>query len=186
MQRLTKIDAARRQLDAAIRLWLGEDDLAAVHTLAYAATTILRDLGRHAKPPVELTSIGSYALDRDTACFLKHANNDPDAWMLDIDATIPEFVFYRAMWLYESLGNEPTQPMLAAKFVIDLKYRFYLDEEKRERQREEERERERRYEDMDEDERAEQFSHDNRTERLRHTAMMEIGRKMLAGQPLFE
>lgn len=186
MERITKIDAARRQLDAAIGLWLKEDDLAAVHTLAYAATTVLRDLGRHAKPPIELINIGPYALDRDAANFLKHADTDPDAWMLDIDAIIPELVFHRAIWLYEGLGHAPTQAMLAAKFVIDLKYGFYLDEEGREGRREEERERERRYEDIDEDERAEQLEYDRRSERHRHAAMMEIGRKMLAGEPLFE
>lgn len=33
---VTKIDAARRQLDCAIRLFFDDDDSLAVHTLAYA------------------------------------------------------------------------------------------------------------------------------------------------------
>jgi hypothetical protein len=43
---ITKLEAARRQLDCAIRLYLAQDDLAAVQTLAWAALSVLRDLAR--------------------------------------------------------------------------------------------------------------------------------------------
>jgi hypothetical protein len=39
-----KLDAAQRQLDCAIRLWFVDEDNLAIHTLAYAACCLLRDL----------------------------------------------------------------------------------------------------------------------------------------------
>jgi hypothetical protein len=41
---VSKLDAARRQLDAAIRMYLANEDELAIHTLAAAAYRILRDL----------------------------------------------------------------------------------------------------------------------------------------------
>jgi hypothetical protein len=44
---VTKMDAARRQLRAAIRMWFAEDDPVAIHTLAHAAHEILHRLYRN-------------------------------------------------------------------------------------------------------------------------------------------
>ena len=41
---ISKLEAAQRQLDCAIRLYFAEDDLLAVHTLSRAAFRILFDL----------------------------------------------------------------------------------------------------------------------------------------------
>ena len=38
---VTKLDAARRQLRTAIRLWFNDGDLVAIHTLAFAAYEII-------------------------------------------------------------------------------------------------------------------------------------------------
>jgi hypothetical protein len=45
-ENITKLDAAERQLDCAVRLRLRNEDSLSVHTLAYAAFGILRDLIR--------------------------------------------------------------------------------------------------------------------------------------------
>jgi len=45
-ERLTKLQAAKRQLRVAIRLYFERRDLVAVHALAAAAQEILCDLGR--------------------------------------------------------------------------------------------------------------------------------------------
>jgi hypothetical protein len=42
--RIDKIDAARRQLDASIRMFFSSEDILAVHTVASAAYRIIRDL----------------------------------------------------------------------------------------------------------------------------------------------
>jgi hypothetical protein len=41
---IDKFEAAQRQLDCAIRLWFVDEESLAIHTLAYAACCILRDL----------------------------------------------------------------------------------------------------------------------------------------------
>jgi hypothetical protein len=45
--RISKIDAARRQLDCAIELWFLDKDEASIHTLAAAAYKIIHDLKEH-------------------------------------------------------------------------------------------------------------------------------------------
>jgi hypothetical protein len=52
LKTVTKLEAAKRQLDTAICLHLNENDICAVQTLAWAALTLLRDLSE-SKPKVE-------------------------------------------------------------------------------------------------------------------------------------
>jgi hypothetical protein len=47
IERIAKLDAAERQLTAAIRLFFQEGDSLAVHTLACAAHDVLQSLMRH-------------------------------------------------------------------------------------------------------------------------------------------
>jgi hypothetical protein len=42
--RINKIDAARRQIDAAIRMTFGAEDAVAIHSLVSAAHRIIRDI----------------------------------------------------------------------------------------------------------------------------------------------
>src|SRR5262245_24439734 len=82
---ISKIEAARRQLDCAIRLLLENEDSLAVHTLGYAAFRVLFDLCKkkdgvafpekwgkmmHLLPWEALTEIPN---------FLKHADGRDDA-----------------------------------------------------------------------------------------------------------
>jgi hypothetical protein len=50
-QTITKLEAARRQLDTAINLWFMDGDAVSVHTLAAAAHGIIHDLNRVKKGP---------------------------------------------------------------------------------------------------------------------------------------
>jgi len=45
--RVTKIEAARRQIDAAIRLLFSEEDPVVIHTIASAGFRILRDIAHN-------------------------------------------------------------------------------------------------------------------------------------------
>jgi hypothetical protein len=47
LSEIRKIDAARRQLDEAIRLWMEGRDPLAIHTLSMAAFGILYDIAKH-------------------------------------------------------------------------------------------------------------------------------------------
>ena len=60
VEELTKLDAARRQLDAAIRMFLASEDEVAIHTLGAAAYRVLRDL-KEERGRSELTDLVSGA-----------------------------------------------------------------------------------------------------------------------------
>ena len=64
---VTKIAAAQRQLDAAIRMMLSDEDELAVHTVAAASYRILRDLKqkRGSSELVDGFARGLYSIARD-------------------------------------------------------------------------------------------------------------------------
>jgi hypothetical protein len=88
---ISKIDAARRQLECAIRLYFGSSDAIAIHTLAAAARNMLIDLcihrgaksdifrdglvERYVKPEHHATVRARY---RRAENFSEHADRDPD------------------------------------------------------------------------------------------------------------
>lgn len=89
MRPITKLDAARRTLSVAIRLFFAKEDGVAIHTLAAAAQTAMRDLAKNESAPVS-SIIHDHpvvpenrrrawisAINR-SANFMKHADKDPD------------------------------------------------------------------------------------------------------------
>ncbi len=86
--KVSKIDAASRQLDAAIRLLFSDFDIIAVHTLAGTASKITSDLveklaldkswDKAAQTVNNLSSTEYFRIVRETQNFLKHAKNDAD------------------------------------------------------------------------------------------------------------
>lgn len=90
--RVTKLDAARRQLLTAIELWFQDGDPIAIHTLAYAAHEIvhrlfrlkgLHDLLFDSSVVKEGQRVEWGKLLKQGANFLKHAKieNDPDVFI---------------------------------------------------------------------------------------------------------
>ena len=81
VQSISKLDAATRQLDMAIRLYFEDADLLGILTLAGAAHGILRDLVNRsglAGKPLPASSV--LRLEKEVANaknFLKHVNRDP-------------------------------------------------------------------------------------------------------------
>jgi hypothetical protein len=69
---ISKLDAARKQLDCAIHLLDSEDP--AAHTLAYAAYCLLRDLSG-----ADLRKLEDALRLREVPEFLKHADHHPEA-----------------------------------------------------------------------------------------------------------
>jgi hypothetical protein len=85
--RLTKIDAARRQLETALQLWFSGAEPVSIYTLAYAAHELIFELYRKAGlkdllfdttfSTEEYRAIFVVSLKR-AANFFKHANKDLD------------------------------------------------------------------------------------------------------------
>ena len=74
---IDKFQAAQRQLDCAIRLWFVDEESLAVHTLAYAACCVLRDLFGSQKREV-LSKFEGLQKFGEVPNFLKHADRDPE------------------------------------------------------------------------------------------------------------
>ncbi|MBV8210127.1 MAG: hypothetical protein JO133_08705 [Burkholderiaceae bacterium] len=109
--RLTKLDAARRQLDTALDLIFADRDPASIHTLVGAASTIISNLtekggsnvswDRFAQQANKLAPGEYFRIMRAPQNFLKHAESDPDAgWDLD-----PDHALCLAFWAVMNLGN---------------------------------------------------------------------------------
>lgn len=80
---VTKMEAARRQLQTAIGLWAAEGEPVSIHTLAYSAHQVVHDLNRKAKGPHMLLDMPNIRKDRQSefismikrdANFFKHAD----------------------------------------------------------------------------------------------------------------
>ena len=124
--RTNKPDAARRQIDAAVRIFFDEEDELAVLTLAGAAFRIVRDLSEARgtgfvwttwkgmiKPGMEAELWGAF---NKVPNFLKHANRDPDGVLDDVEdgLCVPMLIF--AIWLYADLGFQRTPEMVT--FIV--------------------------------------------------------------------
>jgi hypothetical protein len=118
---ITKLDAAERQIVAAVHLLFGEGDPVAVYTLAAAAreltTTLCEKRGVRSMidameetfPEKTRTQILRWV--HRHAKFFKHANNDPDAVLEDFEVDEAEAVLYLACIDFDRLRwNLPHVP----------------------------------------------------------------------------
>ncbi len=86
---VSKLEAARRQLDCAIQLWFLDGDEVSIHTLAVAAHQIIHDIKQRKGVSAELLyDYGRVKKEyrkewqrvlKQHANFFKHADNDPKA-----------------------------------------------------------------------------------------------------------
>jgi hypothetical protein len=115
---LTKIDVAKAQLEEALRLRLADGNSVAIHTLAYAAFGILRDLINHRAHPMKdvLAILEDHASKMGRQFWqvpnsLKHADRNPDFVLeshcdKDVHLTL---AFACRLWV--ELGNPETELM---------------------------------------------------------------------------
>lgn len=113
---ISKIDAAKRQIEIAIRLFLGSEDVVSIHTLAAAAHTILKDLSnkqgkesivkdilsKDVKP--EMRDKMRHMLNDDEN-FFKHADRDHNG-LLEFYTEKTEFFIWDACLMYTQLTKE--------------------------------------------------------------------------------
>jgi len=97
--KITKLDAAARQLNAAIAMWFRDEDLIAVHTLAAAAHQIVHDIVQQRGGPDlifnSLTIKDEYRkeyvnLMKSPQNFFKHADKDQHG-EIEFHHVMPEF-----------------------------------------------------------------------------------------------
>jgi hypothetical protein len=115
---ITKLEAARRQLDAAIRLYFAEDDPIAVHTLVGAPHILITDLSKAAQlesildryivPDYRWKFEGAI---RSAQNFFKHSERDgPDA-TLEFDPHFTELMLLIDIEMFKELTGSATDSM---------------------------------------------------------------------------
>ena len=129
--RISKIDAARRQLDSSIRLWFADDDPVTIHALAWAAYQIVQDInekkGDTSISLIELMrkiikaehieeSMGRF---KEAMTFFKHANRDPHA-ILEFNPQQNDAIILFAIRGLQLLGEHITDVMRAYYFWNNL------------------------------------------------------------------
>jgi hypothetical protein len=114
---ISKLDAARRQLETVIRLYFSNGDPVAIHTLTDAAYNILRDIT--AKRGAEPMIVKDQVLDQvkpdhkkaiakkvnEAANFFKHANRDHES-TIDFNPEASELLLLDACAQYQKLTGE--------------------------------------------------------------------------------
>lgn len=114
---ISKLDAARQNLRAAIRLFFERGDPVAIHTLAAAAQSVIRDIARarglehtsilhdHPEIPRNLRRQWINKLNAPRN-FFKHADDDPDG-TLDFDEGDNALVLLDAVLILSELSEKP-------------------------------------------------------------------------------
>ncbi|HKJ05709.1 MAG TPA: hypothetical protein VJ974_08940 [Geopsychrobacteraceae bacterium] len=120
--KVNKIEAAQRQIDAAIRLLFDSEDPIAIHTLTMAGFRILRDIAEKQKCPITMLfksfiqpgMEGKFWGSLQTlANFLKHAKKDPEGIIENIQEEVNDSIILLASLYYQGLGYQFTPEMLA-------------------------------------------------------------------------
>jgi hypothetical protein len=123
--RLTKLEAARRQLETAIKLYFACDDDVSIHTLAAAAYSVIRDINEHRGGEPMLKDL-HLLLEENLAHefrryinrpenFLKHADKDPDG-AGELEPRWTEVLIWEASRKYCEISGE--QNKLLITFIL--------------------------------------------------------------------
>lgn len=130
---ITKLDAARRQIDAALVLWFSEGEPIAVHTLVAAGHHVLHDIARakgkkspfffnmdFIKPEFQ-KEYKKLVLEAEN--FFKHAEKDPDPnAKITLVREITEAYALDAIELFRGLAGRSTDIMMAFRCWFFLRY----------------------------------------------------------------
>lgn len=114
--KVEKLDAARRQLETAVRLYFSESDPVSIHTLTSAAYQILSDVNRaRGGSPMLKEQIPTWVRPdateeskkrlNEAANFFKHADRDHDG-VLEFVPGQTELLLYDAVRKYRELTGE--------------------------------------------------------------------------------
>jgi hypothetical protein len=138
--KVSKTDAAKRQIETAIRLWFFSGDPVAIHTLAAAAHQILHDLGKKRGVSTILRDLPGIRPERKKELralvsryenFFKHADRDPDA-LLEFNPDATELFILDAVFTYENLTQEVSPILSTFKAWMLIREPRYMKKEDRE------------------------------------------------------
>ncbi len=124
---INKLEAARRQIDCAVRLYCNDEDIVPVHTLAYAALSVLTSYDKAANKGSSWAKImrdEPCTWSRDIANFLKHADRDPHREIPEFPDIIPEFVLHMCARIYGEVAGELTKEMKLIHFLVTIKNKW--------------------------------------------------------------
>jgi len=124
---LSKLEAARRQLETAIKLYFGYGDEVSIHTLAAAAYSLIRDINEHRGGEPMLKDLHFFLSDRlahefrkyinRPENFLKHADKDVDG-MRELEPRWTEALLWEASRKYCEMTGEQNKLMLTFVFWV--------------------------------------------------------------------
>jgi hypothetical protein len=133
---LSKLDAAKRQLETAIRLWFHSGDPVSVHTLAAASHQLLHDLAKRSGISTLLRGAAQVKpeyrkeyvrLMSSYENFFKHADRDPER-LLKFNPAATEFFLFDAIFTYQALTTENPPLMSTFKFWALIHHPYIRDE----------------------------------------------------------
>lgn len=136
-EEITKVEAAERQLNTAIRLFFQREEMVAVHTLASAATQVLTDVAsaRGIKNALRKSNVirpemkkEFIKLMNEPQNFFKHADKDPDG-ILKFYPESTMYHIYEGVVMHNTLtkGFSPETHVFANWFA--LKHPYLISEE---------------------------------------------------------
>lgn len=122
---VSKIEAAKRQIETAIDLYFFEGDFLSIYSISFAAYQVLSDIYRHHRDDGFLEQLADN-LPRNfrrhlakPANFLKHADRDHDAQLTEIDHIQIEAVLCTATVLYKRVTGDLTLKMKGFDYIIE-------------------------------------------------------------------
>lgn len=127
---ISKLDAAKREIEHSIRLFFSYGDVVVIHLVSSASYKILSDLGRI----VGITSARDQLYKRvkkgkvkyvrkkldETYNFFKHADRDPSR-LVKFSPESSEFIIWNSINIYQSLTKEITGLMMSFRVWFFLK-----------------------------------------------------------------
>lgn len=138
--RVNKVEAAKRQINTAIRLLFTNGDPIPIHTLASAGFRILRDIAKNnpkSHMAETMKKIIKTGMEREfwkvmhrPANFLKHANHDPDAILDGVQEEFNDGTLFLASLWYQDLGYQLTPEMDALVMWYTLLHPHLVNENK--------------------------------------------------------
>ncbi|HYE22526.1 MAG TPA: hypothetical protein VD998_02985 [Verrucomicrobiae bacterium] len=133
---LSKTDAAKRQIEMAVKLFLRDQDPVSIHTLTSAAYNVLLDLKNKRKIDLVVLKSTSFikpgkekeylAILNQAENFFKHADRDPDE-LLKFNPELTTYALSDAIRVYYVLTGESTPLMKAFNMWFMLRHTDLVD-----------------------------------------------------------
>jgi hypothetical protein len=125
MGQVSKIEAARRQIDTAIELYFSGGDFLSIYSISFAAHQVLSDIYSHHRDDDFLALMSEKLPPRfrrylaEPANFLKHADRDYDAYLPEINYVQIEAVLCVATILYRRISGDLTSKMKGFDYILE-------------------------------------------------------------------